>query len=182
MKRPWCWERLKAEGDDRGWDDWMASPTQWIWVWVNSGSWWWTGKSGMLQSMGLQIVRHDWMSLTEGKCEYSLERLLVNFQYFGHLMWKADSLVKTLMLGKMEGKGEEGNREWDGGMPSLNQWTWTWANSRRQWGTGWHATVPEVTKSRTQLSNCSVSFNKTHLSPCYTQRRWPQPAPVHLFL
>ena len=44
QKRPWCWERLKArEGDDRGWDGWMASPTQWTWVWVRSGSWWWTG-------------------------------------------------------------------------------------------------------------------------------------------
>ena len=54
-KRPWCWERLKAEGegDDRGWDGWMASPTQWTWVWVSSGSWWWTGKPGVLQSMGL---------------------------------------------------------------------------------------------------------------------------------
>ena len=61
-KRPWCWERLKArgEGDDRGWDGWMASPTQWTWVWVDSGSWWWTGRPGMLQSMGSQRVRHDW--------------------------------------------------------------------------------------------------------------------------
>ena len=63
-KRPWCWERLKAggEGDDRGWDGWMASPTQWTWVWVNSGSWWWTGRFGMLQSMGSQRVRHDWVT------------------------------------------------------------------------------------------------------------------------
>ena len=62
MKRPWCWERLKAggEGNDRGWDGWMASLTQWTWVWVNSGSWWWTGRPGVLQSMGLQRVRHDW--------------------------------------------------------------------------------------------------------------------------
>ena len=62
LKRPWCWERLKAggEGDDRGWDDWMASPTQWTWVWVNSGSRWWTGRPGMLQSMGSQRVEHDW--------------------------------------------------------------------------------------------------------------------------
>ena len=61
LKRPWCWERLKAEkGDDRGWDGWMASPTQWTWVWVNSESWWWTGRPGMLQSMGLQRVRQDW--------------------------------------------------------------------------------------------------------------------------
>ena len=59
QKRPWCWERLKAggEGDDRGWDGWMTSLTQWTWVWVSSGSWWWTGK---LQSMGLQRVGHNW--------------------------------------------------------------------------------------------------------------------------
>ena len=62
FKRPWCWERLKAggEGDDRGWDGWMASPTQWTWVWVDSGSWWWTGKPGMLQSMGSQRVGCNW--------------------------------------------------------------------------------------------------------------------------
>ena len=61
-KRPWCWERLKVggEGDDKGWDGWMASPTRWTWVWVNSKSWWWTGKSGELQSMGSQRVGHDW--------------------------------------------------------------------------------------------------------------------------
>ena len=61
-KRPWCWERLRAggEGDDRRWDGWMASPTRWTWVWVNSGSWWWTGRPGVLQFMGSQRVRHDW--------------------------------------------------------------------------------------------------------------------------
>ena len=61
-KRPWCWKRLKAggEGDDRGWDGWMASLTQWTWVWACSGSWWWTGKPGMLQFMGLHRIRHDW--------------------------------------------------------------------------------------------------------------------------
>ena len=60
-KRPWCWERLMAEGegDDRGWDGYVASLTQWTWVWVNSGSWWWTERPGMLQSMGLQGVGHD---------------------------------------------------------------------------------------------------------------------------
>ena len=62
LKRLWCWERLKVGGeeDNRGWDGWMASPTQWTWVWVDSGSWWWTGRSGMLQSMGSPRVRHDW--------------------------------------------------------------------------------------------------------------------------
>ena len=63
-KRPWCWERLKVggEGDSRGWDGWMASPSQWTWVWVNTGSWWWTGRPGLLQPMELQRVRHDWVT------------------------------------------------------------------------------------------------------------------------
>ena len=63
-KRPWCWEGLGAggEGDDRGWDGWMASPTWWTWVWVNSGSWWWTGRPGMLQFMGSQRVGYDWVT------------------------------------------------------------------------------------------------------------------------
>ena len=61
LKRPWCWERLRAgEGDDRGWGDWMASPTQWTWVWVNSRSWWRTGEPAMLQSKGSQTVGHNW--------------------------------------------------------------------------------------------------------------------------
>ena len=60
----WCWERSKVggEGDDRASDSWMASRTQWTWVWVNSGSWWWTGRPGVLQSMRLQRVRHDWVT------------------------------------------------------------------------------------------------------------------------
>ena len=63
-KRPWFWERLKAggKGDRRGWDGWMASATQRTWVWARSGSWWWTGKPGMLQSMGLQRIRHNWVT------------------------------------------------------------------------------------------------------------------------
>ena len=63
-KRPWCWEGLGAggEGDDRGWDGWMASSTQWTWVWVKSGSWWWTGSPGVLQFMVLQRVGHDWVT------------------------------------------------------------------------------------------------------------------------
>ena len=61
-KRPWCWEGLGAggEGDDRGWDGWMASPTWWTRVWVNSGSWWWTGRPGVLWFMESQRGRHYW--------------------------------------------------------------------------------------------------------------------------
>ena len=61
-KRLWCWEGLEAgrEGNYRGRDGWMASLTQWTWVWVNSGSWWWTGQPGVLRFMGSQRVVHDW--------------------------------------------------------------------------------------------------------------------------
>ena len=61
-KRLWCWDGLGAgaEGDDRGWDGWMVSLTRWTWVWVNSGSWWWTGRPGVLRFMESQRVGHDW--------------------------------------------------------------------------------------------------------------------------
>ena len=67
-KRPWCWERLRTggEGDNWGWDGWMASPTWWTWVWASSRSWWWIGKPSMLQSMGSQRAGHDWA--TEVNC------------------------------------------------------------------------------------------------------------------
>ena len=65
LKRPWCWDRLKAGRyvDDRGWNGWMASPTQWTWLWVNFGIgsklWWWAEGPCVLQSMGSQRVRHN---------------------------------------------------------------------------------------------------------------------------
>ena len=99
-KRPWCWERLKAggEGDDRGWDSWMASPTGWIWVWTSFRSWWWTGKPGMLQSMGLQRVGHDWETeLTE-----SLSRIWL-LQHHG--LKPARRLCPWDSLGKNTGVG-----------------------------------------------------------------------------
>ena len=75
-KRHWCWERLKAggEGDDRGWDGWMASLTQWTWVWANSERWWRTGKPGVLQSMGSQGVKtwlSDWTTKSGWKKSFS---------------------------------------------------------------------------------------------------------------
>ena len=83
LKRPWCWERSKSagEGDDRGWDGWMASPTRWTWVWVDSGSWWWTGRPGVLQFMGLQRVRHNWA--TELNWNYTVYCLLT-LAHFAH--------------------------------------------------------------------------------------------------
>ena len=80
LKRPWFGERLRAggEGDDRGWDGWMASPSQWTWVWVDSGSWWWTGRPAVLRFMVSQRVRHDWateLNWTEFIC-FSLSTFL----------------------------------------------------------------------------------------------------------
>ena len=62
VEKTGCWERLRAggEGDDRGWHGWMASLTQWTWVWVDPRNWWWTGRPGVLRFMGSQRVRHDW--------------------------------------------------------------------------------------------------------------------------
>ena len=79
-----CWEGLGAgeEGDNRGWDGWMASLTQWTSVWVNSGSWWWTGRPGVLWSMGSQRVRHDWgteLNWTNGTECHDLNFLNVAF-------------------------------------------------------------------------------------------------------
>ena len=64
IRKDWCWEGLGAggEGDDRGWDDWMASPTRCTRVWVNSKSWWWAGRPGVLQFMRSQMVGHDWVT------------------------------------------------------------------------------------------------------------------------
>ena len=80
-KKPWCWERLKAggEGDDRGWDGWIASPIRWTWVWASSESWRWTGKPGVLQSMRSQRVGPNWMTEMISICQskYSLWELEV---------------------------------------------------------------------------------------------------------
>ena len=79
-KRPWYWERLRAGGevDDKGWEGWMASPTQWTRVWVDSGSWRWTGRPGVLRSMGLQRVGHDWAT----ELNFSYGYLLYSFNYY----------------------------------------------------------------------------------------------------
>ena len=74
-------ERLRAggEGDDRGWDGWMVSPTQWTWVWVDSRSCWWTGRPGVLQFMGPQRVGHDWVSELNWTDYYCVT---INFSFY----------------------------------------------------------------------------------------------------
>ena len=150
-KRPSCWKGLEAggEGDDRGWDGWIASLTRWTWVWVNSGSCWWIGRPCVLRFMGLQSrtwlsswTELNWMyfrkeyqrwsalltwqhgsslvmltlearrpnqtTLKEINPEWSLEGLMLKLQYFGYLMRRVNSLEKTLMLGKIEGRRRKG--------------------------------------------------------------------------
>ena len=104
--------------------------------------------------------RYNQSILKEISPEYSLEGLMLKLklQYFGHLMWSIDSLEKTLMLGKIEGK----RWGWDGWMASLTQWTWVWANSRSlvKDRESWCAAVHGVTKSQTRAIelNWTTSF------------------------
>ena len=130
-KRPWCWEGLGAggEGDNRGWDGWMASLTLWTWVWVNSGSLWWTGRPGVLRFMGSQKVRHDWATelnwrflrvpwMARRSNKSILKKSVLNIGRTDaeapilwppdYLIWRTDSLEKILMLGKIEGRRRRG--------------------------------------------------------------------------
>ena len=79
-KRPWCWERLRAggEGGNRRWDGWMASPTQWTWVWASSRRSWRTGKPGMLQYMGSQS--QTWLSNWTTTCDKRNEKIGVDLR------------------------------------------------------------------------------------------------------
>ena len=99
-ERPCCWERLKAggEGNNRGWDGWMASLTQWTWVWASSGSWWWTWKPGVLQSMGLQRVGHDWVTEQgEGSLLKQFERIEKQSKREAELFFLLQSFSSTLI-------------------------------------------------------------------------------------
>ena len=98
LKRPWCWERLKArgEGDNRRCDGWTASPTQWTWVWVNSRSWWWTGRPGVLRFKRSQRVGHNWvtelswtsMAWTSIHCSSDILSDLISWIYLSPLLTK----------------------------------------------------------------------------------------------
>ena len=106
------------------------------------------------ESLGLQ----DQSILKEISLEYSLEGLVLKLKlyYFGHLMWRNDSLEKTLMLGKTEGRRRKGwQRGWEGCMASPTWWTWVWESSRSWWmdKETWHTSVHGVAKSPTQMSD-----------------------------
>ena len=88
-KRPRCWERLKAggEGDDRGWDGWVASPAQWTWVRANSGRWWRAGKAGVLQPVGSQSVGHDWATEQQQQQQQLLPRAALTLRCHLLTVW-----------------------------------------------------------------------------------------------
>ena len=94
--------------------------------------------------------------LKEISPEYSLEGLMLTLklQYFGHLIWRADSLEKTLMLGNIEGRRRRDDRAWDGWMASLTWWTWVWVDSRSWWWIGRPGVLWFMgSQSRTRLSD-----------------------------
>ena len=129
----------------------MTSPTQWAWVWVNFGNWWWTGRPGVLQSMESKRVGHDWATKLNWSWGWSFNTLAI---------WcKEPTLEKTLMLGKIEGKrGKKKQRmRW---LDSITESTDM--NLRKIWEIvedrgAWCATVHGVTKNWTQLSEWTTT-------------------------
>ena len=123
-KRVWCWEGLGAggEGDNRGWDGWMASPTQCTWVWVNSGSWWWTGRPGMMRFMGSQRVGHDWANELKWRYRISVSNVA---PFYGIVTSNSDQIVcltlalphsPSTLLVLVRGGQYHGNREEEAGI------------------------------------------------------------------
>ena len=113
-----------GEGDDRGWDGWMASLTVWTWAWVNSGSWWWTGRLGVLWFMGSQRVRHDWATelnwtelniilicdphLSKTYFHYSVLMLKISLLFPVHLVWFNHRITSVLLRLKLRGSVSDG--------------------------------------------------------------------------
>ena len=102
LKRPWWWGRLKmGEGDNRGWDGWMASPSLWTWVWASSRSWWWTGKPGVLQFMGSQRAS-NWTELNVLFCRH-----IVCYKSFLSCMFGANPGSTTLGRHQFEADNQQ---------------------------------------------------------------------------
>ena len=172
-KRLRCWEGLGAggEGDDRGW---MASPTWWTWVWVNSGRWWWTGRPGVLQFMGSQRVGHNWATELNWIDLWNLLLETVPFPLFHHqkqhfsTFWA--SHVAQMVKNPPANEGDTGDpglilgsgRSPGGGNGNPPQY-WCLENPTDR--VAWWATVHRVAKSWTWLS--SEHFHTFNFSVYY---------------
>ena len=123
-KRPLCWEGLRAGGeeDDRGWDGCMASPTLCTWVCVNSGSWWWTGRPGVLQFLGSQRVGYDWAT----ELNWTELRTLHISREVSTLAWKIPWMEEP---GRLQSMGSlRVGHDWE-----TSLWLLTFMHWRRQW-------------------------------------------------
>ena len=150
---------------------WMHGPRSGrVPKWIHcSGQWCVKKKKKRKQSLGigraLKLRKKgkgvDWLCSAR-RGQYWLEGLKVKLRYFGYLMWRADSLEKTLMLGKVEGRTRGDNRGWDGWVASLTQWTWVWASSGRWWWTGRPGVLQSMGSQRvgTRLSNWTTEVVK----------------------
>ena len=130
------------------------------WVWKN-----WCFWTVVLEKTLESLLDYREVKPVDLSPEYSLEGLMLKLQYFGHLMGRANSLEKTQMLGKTEGRRRRGGRGWDGQMASPTQWTWIWANSRWQ-GRTEEPGVPlkAGTTSRCQSHSCLLYSSSGSLS------------------
>ena len=147
-------------------------------IWVPKNWCFWTVVLEKTLESPLDAKRSNQSILKEINPKHSLEGLMLKLklQYFGHLMWRTDSLEKTLVMGKIEGRRKRDDRGWDGWMASPTQWAWVWANSGRWWRTG----KPGVLQSMGSLRVRHDWVTSLSLFTFMHWRRKWQPTPVFL--
>ena len=156
-------ERLKAgwEGDDRGWDGWMASLTRWTWVWVGSGRWWWTGKPGVLQSMGFPRVGHDWTEPKESTYKKTHNKSYHMCRNLEYTPFKVINLICmptiTISPQQCDGSSSQSSKKKKrihGGLPLWHSGCETTCECRGYGFDPWLETIPHAAE---QLSPCGTS-------------------------
>ena len=149
----------------------MVFPIVNVWMWELNYKGSWARIDAFELWCWRRLLRVAWTArrsnqsiLKEISPEYSLEGLMLKLklQYFGHLMWRTDSLEKTLKLGNIEGRRRRDNRGWDGWMTSLTQWTWVWVNSGSWWWTGRPGVLQSMGSQRVEY-NWANELNWTQL-------------------